>query len=314
MKRTLQLVPLKLLHYFAKLNALLPFQFRFDGQQIQANSSTKCIYYSIIIFAIILLAISWSNYHMLLIVFSNSSNKNLLNFASYFVSSVKTLVYSILQLTQNHRLVNIINKTQRLHVRIQEVFQKKAIDPYKPLQKSQHLLTWKLIAVFVQLLLVAFLCISMPLSYRIDYVSFVVIVTNFYIPVISVLVSCMFFFGLLVMWQFYAKLNALIQRSVEELRSMMESTNMGSHARMTLSCSLSDELDKLSMLYGDVNKCTKTIVDIFAIQIVTQFAYAVICITIEVGTCDLPDFHFYNIIFLMNTGISCVVLHYLFSN
>lgn len=282
MKRSIQLAPLKFLKYLIELNGLLPFYIRFNGQQVQANESVKCMCYSVAIFVIFLLAIIWSNYLILLVAIAHPEVKYIFNFGSYLMSSLQTLTYSMLQLTRSHRLIDIINTTQRLHVRIEEVFRKKTVDFYKPLRRSEQLLIWKVLSVFVQLMLIAFLCVSLPLSCRRKFVPVGVIATHFYIPLISVLVSCLFFVGLLVMWQFYAKLNSLARRAIGDVRSMVETANLGSFSKMNICCTLSDELDWLAKLYTDVDRCTKTIVDFFACQIVVQFAYAIICITIEV--------------------------------
>lgn len=283
MKQSLHIAPLIFLKYLGKLNGLLPFHLRFDGRNLQANSSTKCMSYSVAVFSVLLTVMLWSNYHILLTAIAHPDNRYILNFATYSLSSFKTIIYSILQLTQSYRLIYIINATQRLHERIQEVYKMHPVEPYVPLLKAQQYLTWKLVSVFVQLLLIAFLCVSMPLSYRNQSAPFEVIVTHYYIPVISVLVSCFYCFGLLVMWLFYAKLNALVYRSMGELRTTSESVDTRSFVKMNVCCTLSDELDWLAMLYSDVSRCTKYIVDLFACQVVAQFAYAIICVTVEVG-------------------------------
>lgn len=286
MYRIIKFVPLKIMLFLAKINGLLPFGVNFDGDRMTACSSNPSLSLSCLVLLMFLLLIFWSNYHILLTVIAHPITGFILNFASYIFSSTVTVVECSSQIYNRHRIVDSINSTQNLNSRIDTMFVEFADPTYKPLRKTNQLLVIKSLSVLVQFVLLAVLFVGQPLSIRAKYAPPGVIAMHFYIPTISVLVSSMFCFGLLVAYQSYAKLNAMLVKAMDELRTRLETPNSTSYQMVKLSCTLSDRLDYLSMLHREIGICTKNMVDLFSYQIIGNFSYAIIDCTVEVLIVD----------------------------
>lgn len=275
---------LKVLLQSAQLLGLLPLSVGF--QPYHAKPSRQAVMYSLIIACVLVLititslvGFVWVN---LIIQAKHTTLMFTLTLAS-LIGALRTCSIYVVQLRKRHEIIALFNDAIR--IRIMFMISYGSIFTDKPFldRKCRKLVRWKIVSLVLQLVFVA---VSMYLydMAETDSLLFQIVVKLLLFvgtDVLLLMYTTMHFAAALVALQFFRDVNARLTESVSVVRELLLCRRQAD-ANVRFHCNITDDIDRLAVLYDMVSDFANQAIDIFAVPLVLTLVNSFIYILISV--------------------------------
>lgn len=250
-----------------KINGLLAVNF--SHRPPFTTTSLRWIGFSLIFTIFIIAAFIDSVLHF---VFSSMSKFNkptkLIQFMVYLAMTILCVAKSIfgylIQRWNHAKLLSLINEAHDLSHQITDLCGCTITTSIS--SSSTALFKAKVISTILQLITILsalYVIYVNNLSYK--------LVVLIYSHWVGTMLSCMYFCGAFVIWQFYLTLNEKLRSCMDEAHLLVLQTR---HVPEQKLCDLSDIIDRLARLYTRSLMFTEHVNDFFAVSIFVSLSYA----------------------------------------
>lgn len=295
-----------LLYFFAKLNGFIPFSL--SRNPIVAGPSTLCLIYSISILLIrFSLLILYQISDLSTVMLNNRGDKQTVLFvamAERIMCSCRIVIIHLLQIWNRKYYINIINDGFKLYNDIWKLFkiENRFIKFFD--KKCQKVGTLKMILSIIQIIIILITIISIP-SLIFHNVNFILInYTNF----TTMVVSGMFFAGMLVALQFYRSLNQHLINSFHMIETVGE--DKFNHLKISVYYNVNHDLDRIAKLYDRIILFTSNVNSIYRQQLLFTILESFILILCQVYIVCLFSLNLLKILLILRvySYFSCMTM------
>lgn len=275
----------------SKLNGQMPF--KYDYQDKCAKQSTRDTLISIIfgsvVCVLVLSAVIFIYVQQRYLYSFDSTPKFILLFVNYIeLIFIFVRIFCVFygQIQQRNLAMFLINEGFWLYNHLAEDLYP---DGLFLDQKCSYIRSSKCVSIIVQTMVVLMgVTINTPDRIELGLWQVICLAIFSYVYMLAILDTTVFFAKMLVALQFYRHLNRRVRKIVHKVDEMTQQDSRS--MKMQMCCDLSDQIDRIAIMYELITKYVNNLNDWFTMQLVVCFVNAFLVILCEVRCTNELDY------------------------